>query len=219
MTKTPHRHSLYRYFMIVLIPLTALLLAGSPVGATPILQIDASGQLYGATGVDVGGTLYDVEFLNGTCIDLYNECDEVSDFTFQTEQDAKQAAQALLDQVLVNVAGGDFDDNPKLTKPCSADECSLFTPYKIDDFLVEWEVFSMAAINEDSGEEDVVRFRNIIWDQNTRGGMGAIGYAVWSLHTQQPIPGPTTLLLLSSGLLGLVGYRWRQGRREGQHIG
>ena len=120
MTKTPHMHSLHRYLMIFLIPLTALLLAGSPVGAAPILQIDASGQLTGATGVDVDGTYYDVEFKDGTCIDLYNGCNEGSDFTFWTESDARRAAEALLSQVLVDGSEGYFDSLPSLTKPCSS---------------------------------------------------------------------------------------------------
>ena len=54
------------------------------------------GQLMGASGVDVGGSLYDVQFLDGTCIDLYSGCDDVSDFTFQTQFYALLAALGAL---------------------------------------------------------------------------------------------------------------------------
>ena len=32
--------------------------------------------------MDVGGSLYDVEFLDGTCVDLFTGCDDLSGFTF-----------------------------------------------------------------------------------------------------------------------------------------
>ena len=57
------------------------------------------GQLMGASNVLVGGNSYDVQFIEGTCIDLYNGCDEASDFTFQTEAAAILASQALHEQV------------------------------------------------------------------------------------------------------------------------
>ena len=76
-----------------------VLVASSAQAAT--LNV-VGGQLLGASDVLVDGSLYNVEFLDGTCIDLYNGCDDVSDFTFQTEAAALLAAQALLLQVFEN---------------------------------------------------------------------------------------------------------------------
>src|SRR5262245_15153036 len=81
--------------------------------AAPIL-ITSNGELVGANGVLVNGTLYDVEFVGGGCPD--NGCDELSDFTFQTFAASSAASQALLDQVFLD--GGTvataYDSNPAL---------------------------------------------------------------------------------------------------------
>jgi hypothetical protein len=52
-----------------------------PAAAAPTLQINGSGLLTGALNVDVGGTLSDVQFLEGPCFSLFNSCG-VSDFDF-----------------------------------------------------------------------------------------------------------------------------------------
>jgi opacity protein-like surface antigen len=49
-----------------------VLMASSAQAAT--LDV-VGGQLHGAFGVDVNGSLYDVEFLGGTCIELFDGCD------------------------------------------------------------------------------------------------------------------------------------------------
>lgn len=53
----------------------------SSVSYSAVLNVQ-NGALFGATGVDVNGVLYDVSFLDGTCPELYNGCDQDSDFPF-----------------------------------------------------------------------------------------------------------------------------------------
>ncbi|MAG92484.1 MAG: hypothetical protein CMJ48_01855 [Planctomycetaceae bacterium] len=93
-----------------------VLMAGGAQAAT--LNV-VGGQLMGASNVLVDGSLYDVQFLDGSCIDLYNGCDDLSDFTFQTEASATLASQALLDQVFLDGVDGLFDADPALTNGCS----------------------------------------------------------------------------------------------------
>jgi hypothetical protein len=78
--------------MRVWILFVVLFLAASGTRAATLNVID--GQLVGASNVDVGGILYDVEFLNGTCIALFDGCDSSADFTFTNSVDAIAAAQA-----------------------------------------------------------------------------------------------------------------------------
>ena len=107
-----------------------LILMASGAQAATLNVID--GILHGASDVLVGGSLYDVQFLDGTCIDLFNGCDETSDFTFQTQASALLAAQALLDQVFLDGPQGQFDSSPTLTNGCDVSPCVSFIPYNFD---------------------------------------------------------------------------------------
>src|SRR5262245_51552264 len=66
--------------------------------AAPTLVVNGT-TLTGARNVDVNGTLYDVDFLDGTCVAIFSGCNAISDFTFQSDLSAQAASQALLDQV------------------------------------------------------------------------------------------------------------------------
>ncbi len=76
----------------------------SGVSATVILN-EVGGTLLGASNVQVGDFLYDVNFVDGSCAGLFDGCDDTSDFDFQTLDDAVAAGSALLEQVLI----GRFD--------------------------------------------------------------------------------------------------------------
>ena len=169
------------------------------------LQIDGSGVLTGASEVAVGGALYDVRFLDGTCISLFTGCDDSTDFAFASAADALIAAQALLDQVLTDTPLGQFDSVVALTSGCTNSDlgaCGLITPY--------------AAAN---GFVDVVDVENFFVEDADRVAQfpsepsfdttsnPAFTYAVWSLAS---LPEPGSFGLLVCGILGLGLTRRRK---------
>jgi hypothetical protein len=160
------------------------------------------GQLMGASGVDVGGDFYDVEFVRGSCIDLFNGCNEDADFVFNSGAHAALASQALLDQVLIDSALGLFDTQPK---EVAAGRCpflngnGLFacrraTPFSQTTFTPD--VHISEAYNYVSNQSDNV-FGDVksVFDTN-------VSWAVWS--PAAPIPEPNTALLLGIGLASLA---------------
>ena len=77
-------------FLSAVLVMTAF---ASSANADPIL---VGGQLTGFTDVDVNGTLYDVDFSDGTCVALFDGCDEAGDFTFQNFVDATAASSGVV---------------------------------------------------------------------------------------------------------------------------
>src|SRR5687767_14679766 len=118
-----------------------------------VLQV-SGGELTGALGVNVGGTLYDVQFVEGTCVGLFSGCDEASDFTFTSAESAVQASQELLNQVFLDVAQGNFDTQPELTLGCEEPAaCVAFTPFAppvvVDAFVAVGIVINQLQLAED----------------------------------------------------------------------
>jgi hypothetical protein len=191
--------------------LLCLLAWAAPVAAAPILVIDG-GKLTGATGVDVGGTLYDVTFVEGSCATVFTGCDEASDFTFTNGATALAAINALADQVFLDGSSGAFDTEPSLTFGCTFSElCIPITPYQLNGALYVDSAFFYNAASVFNGFGDFTSL-----------GIEAVGedygadarrvYAQWALSpTTTPVPEPATLTLFG---VGLAVARLRMLRRQ-----
>ncbi len=104
-----------------------ILSAGPASAATPV--IDYSGQLIGAQGIDVNGTLYDVEFVDGTCNAVFGDCVNPDNFVFVDSEAGRAASAALIEQVFDTHE--DIDDDPWRTRGCEAVHiCHMFTLVK-----------------------------------------------------------------------------------------
>jgi hypothetical protein len=186
--------------------LTAVLVLVASGAQAATLTV-VGGQLMGASDVLVDGSLYDVQFLDGTCIDLYNGCDDTSDFTFQTSASAFLASQALLDQVFLDGPLGLFDVSPLLTNGCSdSGACVAATPYFSGGsglYLYERGAYNWWAKGPDLDHvlDPATRSPSLNYASLDFTGTTHV-WAVWS-----PVPEPSTALLLGLGLAGMAGYR------------
>jgi len=158
------------------------------------------GYLSGATGVEVNGRLYDVEFVEGSCASLFDGCDSEADFAFDQLAAATAASEALLSQVFVDVADGRFDSLPFRTDGCilSAD-CRALTPYSPG---VAANVLAAYAFNDSQEAGDGVGGPVSYGVDSDTGQIANLVYARWT-----PAPEPRSLALFGIGLAALAAVR------------
>ncbi|GAB4394537.1 MAG: hypothetical protein Tsb0032_20610 [Kiloniellaceae bacterium] len=192
----------------------ALGLGTAPAEAGAILQV-SDGRLLGAKNVDIGGTLYDVTFQNGTCSELNSGCDEASDFMFQTYNDGMAAGAALRDQVLLDSPLGLFDSISGLTGGCTtlANTCNILFGITLNGALATnpSRLHAIVVNNRSSGSDNVSY--TLEWHIRNTTGINNMTWASFSLAgSTNAIPEPSTLLLFAGGLLGLAGAASRRRR-------
>lgn len=115
--------------------LLTLLITPFPTSAAVVYSLNPNNNavMMSVQGVTVGKLLYDVEFADGTCVEVFGTCDG-SSFIFKDQSTAALASTALLDQVFVDSDAGKFDSDPRLTNGCVTLECGVIIPYAANDF-------------------------------------------------------------------------------------
>lgn len=182
----------------VVVLASALVFAAS--GATAATLNVSGGRLLGASGVVVDGNLYDVDFIDGTCIALFDGCDASSDFTFITQATAILASQALIDQVFLDGAFA-FDSSPSLTNGCThLSSCMAATPWQPNGTSVD------LVVGRNLVTSDVVQ--SLAYPSNIDSSITTdLVYAVWT-----PVPEPGTGVMVLGGLAAMGARRNRNPR-------
>lgn len=177
--------------------LLAFTLLTLSMGANSATLVVSGGQLVGATGVDVDGTLYDVEFLEGSCNTLFSGC---TDFDFTTYAAATLASQALLDQVFLGV----YDADATLTFGIVSAPGHAVTPVPLAQDPTNTTTRVMWRAKNFSGTtEDVVVSAILLpaWDTNDIPG------SVFADWTPSAVPLPAAAWLFGAAILGLGGLK------------
>lgn len=168
------------------------------------LDVDGGGNLLGASGIEVGGSLYDVSFANGICQDFWHRCGDLFPaFTFPTAVDAMAAANALISELFSDNNG--FDTTPTLTNGCDDPAaCYIITPYALDG---DGEtVFAYNALNLAGNGFDTAIAASIGTYTPTNADAT---YAIWSPNVS-PVPLPAAAWLFGTALIGLIGFAKRK---------
>lgn len=196
--------------------LAAICSAQAVAAPVPIFE---DGQLRGASNIEVGEALYNVEFIDGSCESIFGGCDELSDFSVDSSFDPMAASQALLTQLFVNSVVPGIDEHPYLTYGCSAvTSCAVLTPLGFQTHNGVTSVLLAVAGNvgtANGGYDEVdVTLQGIDRDFSIPNyGRDEVVFGKWSPVSQVPIP--AAAWLFGSALAGLIGIRKRRDIAHG----
>ena len=172
------------------------------------LVVEGDGILTGAKGVTIGNRIYDVEFREGTCAQVYGTCTKPS-FAFEFMSDAQAAAAVLLDQVFVDGPLGRFDSNPALTFGCADTVCNTLITYGNGGNL---SFFAGVVANRDVDQDITMSTARAV--QLNSASLPNYNFARFTFVGVVPEPETWATMLVGFGMIGAT-TRYRRKSRTG----
>lgn len=196
--------------------IASLIIFYSSISLGAVVHNFNNGQLLGAAGIEIENAFYDVQFVDSSCILIFNNCDQITDFFFTDVQSGFEANLALLEQVFLDLPLGQFNSSPELTNGCySESRCSVVTP--IGTVTPQLETFpSVVLINRADHGTDIysgsgTSFRAA--DFSLRNSSAdTLTYAVWANGSGSgvSVPLPASLFLFCTALFAVLIIKDRQ---------
>lgn len=177
---------------ILILAIAIFLNALSSSGAELVV---VEGEVIGAVDVKVLGVTYNVSFVDGSCIDVFNGCDDAAaDFPFNSE-DSQTASTALRSLIMGTLPR----PLPATYRGCSlTNQCLIRTP---GVFLTPTTVQFGAVSIHSLGEPSSIPTDNTGPDYDDENRT----MAVWTVAPQVPALAPLGMVMLV-GLMGLAGW-------------